>query len=244
MLFSVCFYAWTAVVALAATPLLLAPPRYCRDLGRFWARTTFAILRATVGLDYRVIGRDHIPDGPVMFAAKHQSAWDTLAFAVILHHPVYILKRELVWIPIWGWLLNHSGVIAIDRGAGAKALRGMVRRARRFIDQPHQSPPIVIFPEGTRTDPGVTKPYLPGIAALYRDLDVPVVPVALNSGRFWPRGSEPHHAGTITLEFLPPIAPGLDRKTFMTELQHRTEDAALRLDRQAVADLATVDPGN
>ena len=238
-LFSLCFYAWTTVLAVAAIPLLLAPPRYCRDLGRFWARTTFALLGAIIGLRHEVTGRENIPDGPVMFAAKHQSAWDTLAFAVALYHPAYVLKRELVWIPIWGWLLNHSGVIAVDRGAGAKALRAMVRRARRYLDQP-----IVIFPEGTRTAPGASKPYLPGVAALYRELAVPVVPVALNSGHFWPRRSRPRQPGTITMEFLPPIAPGLDRKAFMAELQTRIEQACHRLDDQARAQIAATHAGN
>ncbi len=239
LLFSACFYAWTALVAVAAIPLLLAPPRYCRNLGRFWVRTTFRLLKAIIGLTHQVTGREHIPDGPVMFAAKHQSAWDTLAFASVLYHPVYVLKRELVWIPIWGWLLNHSGVIAVDRGAGAKALRAMVRRARRFHDQP-----IVIFPEGTRSDPGTSRPYLPGVAALYRELDIPVVPVALNSGRFWPRRSRPRRPGTITMEFLPPIAPGLDRKAFMAELERRIEGASRRLDQQAISQLAARETGN
>lgn len=222
--FNILFYAWTTILSIAAIPLLLAPPQYCRALGRFWVRTTFALLAVVVGLRYRVIGGEHVPDGPVIFASKHQSAWDTFAFPVILPHPVYVLKRELVRIPIWGWLLNRSGVIPINRAAGGGAVREMIRSARKVIPRP-----IVIFPEGTRTAPGESRRYHPGVAALYRDLGIPVVPVALNSGLFWPRRSRPRRAGTITVEFLPPIPPGLDRQSFMTELKSRIEAASDRL---------------
>lgn len=223
-IFNVFFYGWTTVLCIVAIPLLLAPPRYCRALGRFWVRTTFALLAAIVGLRYRVEGQQNIPDGPAIFASKHQSAWDTFAFPVILPHPVYVLKQELVRIPIWGWLLNRSGVIPVDRAAGPAALRNMVNRAREVLPRP-----IVIFPEGTRAAPGESLRYHAGVAALYRNLAVPVVPVALNSGCYWPRRSRPRRGGTITVEFLPPIEPGLDRSTFMTELKTRIEDASARL---------------
>ncbi len=171
---------------------------------RFWIRVVLWLLRNTVGLSHRVVGREHIPPGPALFAVKHQSAWDTLAINLIVRDPAIVLKRELTWIPLFGWCLIRTRQIAIDRAGGMSALRGMVKAARAALSEGR---PIVIYPEGTRVAPGVKQPYHAGISALHGALDVPVVPVALNSGVFWPRRSLKLRPGVITIEFLPPCPP-------------------------------------
>jgi 1-acyl-sn-glycerol-3-phosphate acyltransferase len=179
-----------------------------------------------VGLDHRVVGRERVPKEPVIFAVKHQSSWETLALALLLDRPIYVLKRELIWIPIFGLYLLRSGALAVDRSAGAKALRQLIRAAEQAAKSGR---PFLIFPEGTRVAPGQHHPYQPGIAALYDKLNRPVVPVALNSGLFWGRRSFLKKPGRITVEFLEPIPAGLDRRRFMKDLENRLEGASQRL---------------
>ncbi len=161
---------------------------------------------------------------------KHQSAWDTLAVPVLFGDVGIVIKRELLWIPCYGWYARKAGMIPVDRGAGAAALRGMLGRARAVMAEGR---PIVIFPEGTRTAVGTRRPYHPGVAALYTQLDLPVVPVALNSGLFWPRRSFLKRPGRIVVEALAPLPPGLERKAFLAELQSRIETATERLIAEA-----------
>ena len=183
-----------------------------------------------VGLRHTVRGRIYLPPGPIIVAAKHQSAWDTAVFFLLLDNPAYVLKGELLAVPIVGWYLRRSGMVPVDRRGGGRALKRLIAAARQRTDDGR---PLVIFPEGTRTAPGERRRHHPGVAALYRELGLPVVPVALNSGLFWGRRRFVKHAGTITLEFLPPIAPGLDRRAFAKELSHRLDDATARLEAEA-----------
>jgi 1-acyl-sn-glycerol-3-phosphate acyltransferase len=209
---------WTVVLGILFAPTLILPRPVRVRASRLWADGVLAWLRIAVGLRHRVVGA--APRAPVIVACRHQSAWETLAIAAIVEDPAIVMKQELLWLPIIGWYLAALGMIAIDRAGGATALRGMVRRARRAVEQ-HR--PIVMFPEGTRVAPGMRRDYHPGIYALYRELALPVVPAAVNSGHFWPRRSFAKTPGTITLEFLPAIAPGLDRDEFMRELRARIE---------------------
>jgi 1-acyl-sn-glycerol-3-phosphate acyltransferase len=149
-----------------------------------------------------------------------------LALVVVLRDPVFILKKELLAIPFFGWYARRAGMIGVDRKGGAAALKRMMADARAARDAGR---PLVIFPEGTRTAPGAAARYQTGIAALYQMLNVPVVPVALNSGLFWARRAFVKQPGTITLEMLPPIAPGLPRDPFMRRLQDEIEGASKRL---------------
>lgn len=229
--FTVLFYGWTTLLGLAILPLLLGPPRLLAAYGRFWIRGALVILRATVGIDHQVRGQHLVPDGPVILAVKHQSAWDTLAINILARHPAIVLKKELLRIPIFGWCLWRARHIAVDRKGGTAALKEMVAQARA---RAAEGRPLVIYPEGTRTEPGTRHPYHPGIAAIYSALDLPVVPVALNSGLFWPRRSLRMHPGTITVEFLPPIPAGLKRRQFMGELEDSIEGAAERLYGEAM----------
>lgn len=223
-------FAWTAAMMTAALPLLLAPRRWLLAFGRVWIRGLFALLRALVGLDHEVRGRENLPDGPFLVAAKHQSAWDTLVFPLIFADPAYILKRELTWSPPFGWYLLRHGAVPIDRAGGAASLRRMLRGARAVV---RQGRPLIIYPEGTRRPPDTAGDYHSGVAALYRDLDLPVVPIALNSGVFWGRHAFRKQPGRIVVEILPPIAPGLDRRTFMHRLADSLEPATQRLVREA-----------
>ncbi len=207
--------------------LSLPLPRTILSHGfRYWMVLTMAILKIVVGLRIEVRGRENIPKGPALIVSKHQSAWDTGIFFVLLNDPSYVLKKQLLKIPFYGWMLKKGGMVAINRDGGASTLKQMVRDSHAVI---RTGRPLVIFPEGTRSHPGEKLPYHPGVAAVYKHVHVPVVPVALNSGLFWGRRSFAKKPGTIIIEFLVPIAQGLDRKAFMTELENNIEGATTLL---------------
>jgi len=232
LVFNLAFFAVTVLLGAVGLPLLLAPRPRVMQFGRFWARSVLWLLRAIVGLDGEIRGCEKLPAGAFIVAMKHQSAWDTLILPVVLGDPAVVLKRELLWVPFYGWYAARAGSIAIDRGGGPRALRGMVAAARRVTAAGR---PVVIFPEGTRTAPGRRLAYQPGVAALYQALDVPLVPAAVNSGLFWGRRSFLKRSGRITLEFLDPIAPGLGRRELMTQLEERIEAATAALEREVLA---------
>jgi 1-acyl-sn-glycerol-3-phosphate acyltransferase len=227
--FNVGWYAGTTLIALVGAPILLLPRRMVVRWAQFWIRFCLWWLRLTVGLTHRVSGAEHLPAGPMIIASKHQSSWETLAYTLLFPDAAIVLKRELLFIPIVGWAMARAGNIAVERGDGASALRGLVRQARAVIGDKRS---IVIFPEGTRVAVGADKPYHVGTAALYRQLGVPVVPVALNSGVFWGRRQFVKRPGLIDVEIQPAIPPGLDRKRFMALLHERIEGATDRLVRQ------------
>jgi 1-acyl-sn-glycerol-3-phosphate acyltransferase len=225
LLFNAFFFGWTTLCVLLGLPALVSK-NAVQALGGIWIRVTLAALRLIVGLDHRVSGREHIQAGPAIYAAKHQSTWDTLVFKTVLGRPAYVVKQELTWIPLFGWLLRRGGAIAVDRAGGGAAVRRMIAEARRAIAD---GQPIVIYPEGTRAAVGERRAHQPGVAALYSQLGLPVVPVALNSGLFWGRRGFRKTPGRITLEFLPPIPPGLPRKTFLPQLAEAIDSASDRL---------------
>lgn len=228
--FNILFYAWTAAFLVACLPALPFGVAAVHAVGRLWVRVTLALLAASVGLRHQVRGLENLPDGPAIIAPKHQSTWDTLIFALPLRLPAYVLKRELMRIPLFGLYLRRAGMIPVDRSGGSGALKRMVAEAKRAASAGRH---LLIYPEGTRTAPGERRPYHPGVAALYGQLDLPVVPVALNSGLFWRRHAFTKRPGLITVEFLPAIPPGLSRKDFMAELERRIETACERLAREA-----------
>jgi 1-acyl-sn-glycerol-3-phosphate acyltransferase len=236
ILFNVIYGVWSAAMHIICLPLLLGPRSWIYGAAGLWIDVTLWLLKHLVGLDHRVVGAENLPHGQpggqpggsVIFAAKHQSAWETLFLSRYLGYPAFVLKRELLSIPLFGWYLRKVGMIAIDRKAGASALRDMTRQSAEVFAQGRS---LLIFPEGTRVAPGEQRPYQPGIAGLYGLLKVPVVPIALNSGQFWGRKSFVKKPGTITVEFLPPIQPGLDRKTLMRDLENRIETATNALAR-------------
>jgi 1-acyl-sn-glycerol-3-phosphate acyltransferase len=183
-------------------------------------------------LRYEVRGREYLPAGPCLVAAKHQSAWETLKLHLLLPDPAVVLKRELTRLPVWGWFAVKAGMIPVDRGARGRALASLLAGARQVVAEGR---PIVIFPQGTRTAPGTHHPYRIGVGMLYEQLHLPIVPMALNSGLYWPRRAFLKRPGTIVVEFLPPIQPGLDRHQAMHELEARLEAATDRLVAEAAA---------
>lgn len=230
LLFNLGFYLWTLGMLLAFVPALALPRAVTIRGMEIWSAGVMALLRVLTGIRFEVRGREHLPAGACIVASKHQSAWDTIVFHLLLRDPAIVLKRELMWIPLYGQFAAKAQMIPVDRGAAARALRHMIEAARRVVAAGR---PIVIFPQGTRVAPGAARPYLPGVAALYRSLHVTVVPVALNSGLLWPRRSLVRRPGIITLEFLEPIPPGLSRDAFSRTLEGRIEHATDRLVHQS-----------
>ena len=198
--------------------------------GRPWAHGILFLARIICGIRYEVRGTQYITQKPVLYASKHQSAWDTVIFWLLLNKPTFVLKRELLRIPLWGWYLWRMKMIAIDRSAGGAGLKDMLRQAKAAIIDERS---IIIFPEGTRTKPGAMPNYHPGIIALYNQLKVPVIPVALNSGIFWGKNAFIKRPGTIIIEFLPPLQPGMAKEQFSTTLQETIENASQKLQYEA-----------
>ena len=227
-LFNTALFTVTLVLGVLGLPLLFGPRRWICALREFWISLVLILLRWTVGLRHVVEGAENIPKGPYMVAAKHQSAWETLALHTVFRDPAIVLKRELLKLPILGLYIGKVGMVPIDRSAGSSALKSMMGAARKWSSE---NRPILIFPQGTRIAPGEKGPYHSGVFALYRALNIPVVPVALDSGRFWSRQAFVKRPGVITVRILPVIPRGLDRKMFMAELENRIEtesDALLR----------------
>jgi len=231
--FNALFYLALLGYFVVALPTLLLPPRGILRLAQHWARTNLALLRIVCRIDVDWRGLEKIPSGAVLVAAKHQSTWETFALLTILRDPTFILKRELLWIPFYGWFARHAGMIPVDRGGGKAALVAMTARARAALLEGRQ---IVVFPEGTRRPPGAEPRYKIGIAHLYADGAAPCVPIALNSGLFWPRRKFLRQPGTIIVEVLDPIAPGLPMDDFFARLQRDIEAATARLMAQAGGD--------
>jgi 1-acyl-sn-glycerol-3-phosphate acyltransferase len=221
-LFMIWFLLLTLVMAVIFLPLLAVPRKATVWMARYWARATLWGLRVFAGTGERRIGQ--APQGGVLVASKHMSMWDTLALYLALDDPAIVLKRELLRIPFYGWYVWKAAAIPIDRSAGAEALRRMTRVAESVLAEGR---PILIFPEGTRKKPGAAPDYKPGVAGLYSLLNVTCVPVALDSGRYWQGFNK--YPGTISLQFLEPLPPGLKRRDFMTRLEERIETATNKL---------------
>jgi 1-acyl-sn-glycerol-3-phosphate acyltransferase len=236
LLFNALFYANLTIHMVVGLPTFFLPYRVLLVFVRSYARTSLWLLRIVCGIKVEWRGIENIPRGACIIACKHQSAWETFALYAVLRDPAYILKRELMWIPLFGWYTWKAGLIPVNREAGLAALSRMTARARQELARARQ---IVIFPEGTRRPPGAEPIYKPGIAYLYSKADVACVPLALNSGLFWPRRSLRRVPSTIVVEALEPIAPGLDRKTFAAQLQSVLEEATARLVAEGRRDIAT-----
>lgn len=235
--FTVIFLVWSGILSVLALPLLTSRTLTAHGI-TFYQRSVTFLARALIGLDYRIVGQENLPTEPAIYAVAHQSTFEALAMHLVLHQPAVVLKQELARLPFWGWYTRRGGLIPVDRGAGSSALKGLVVHARQALDRGHS---VVIFPQGTRTPPGVRRPYHAGVAALYSQLKRPIVPIAVNSGVFWGRHSLIKRPGTITLEILPPIPAGRPRKEMMQRLYDDLESATDRLVREAGGHLAEAD---
>ncbi|MCK5297209.1 MAG: 1-acyl-sn-glycerol-3-phosphate acyltransferase [Alphaproteobacteria bacterium] len=222
LLFTTVFLIGTGLISVVCTPFLLMPVSWIRKIVRVWTSFIMFSMRKLTGLDYKIIGKENLPSGAVIIASKHQSAFETFAYPAFLDNAVFILKKELMAIPFFGWYLKKIGCVGIDRSAGASAAKKMLVGCTRELEKGKQ---IIIFPEGTRTAHKANKPYQSGIYLLYKRCGVPVIPVALNSGQFWGRKTFTKKAGVITIEFLPAIQTGLNKQDFLAKLKENIETA-------------------
>jgi 1-acyl-sn-glycerol-3-phosphate acyltransferase len=228
--FNVLWFAMTAGLASFTLPLLLGPPTAARGVARLWARITLALLRVVCGIRVEVRGAEHIPPGACVIAAKHQSAFDTVVWLALLPNVAYVLKKELLAIPLYGWLAKHAGMIPVDRAGGGAALRGMLRAATTALAEGRQ---VVIFPEGTRTAPGQRIPYQPGVVAIAGASPAPVIPVATDSGRLWGRRAFLKRPGVIRISVMPSLPGGLPRAKLLAALEGAIEPETDRLMAEA-----------
>lgn len=227
---SLVFMAWLylsmATLAVVFSPTLLMPWQVSMGIIKLWARSVLFGLRWICGVRVEIHGTQYRPTGPALIAAKHQGMLDVIAPFTFLDAPCFVLKKELMYLPFFGWYAWKTKMIPIDRSDGARALKSMVVRAKERLAQGRQ---ILIFPEGTRTAPGQPSDYKPGVAALYRDLESECVPMATNSGVHWPAHGIDRTPGTVVFELLPAIPAGLKRHDFMRQLKDQVETASTAL---------------
>lgn len=228
VLFNTIFYISLITYMIVGLPFLLLPHRYLMMMVRVWSRFFVWLTAHLAGIKLEVRGREHLRSGPLLIAAKHQSLWETMALLQFFDDPCFILKRELTYLPLFGWYLSRTGQIPVDRRGGAKVRNELLKRTREAILS-GAGRQLIMFPEGTRRPVGAPPAYRSGIAHVYEALGVAVTPVAMNSGVFWPRRSLKLRPGTIVIEFLPDIPPGLPRDTFMHDLETAIETATNRL---------------
>jgi len=232
LLFNLLFYVTTTLFVVLGSPLLFAPRRWAMAALAVHSRFELWLLKLIVGTKLEVRGAEKLPKGPCLVASKHQSAWETFALIPLFRDPALLMKRELFWIPFHGWFSHKFEMIPVDRDKGPAALRRMLREARKRVADRRE---IIIFPEGTRRPPGAPPDYKTGVILLYEALGIPCVPVALNSGVFWPRRSLERRPGTIVVEFLDPIPPGLPKAEILARLTEAIETASARLLAEAKA---------
>lgn len=223
LIFNILFFLWTAIAVTTGLPALLGHRRHVHDAARRWGKGTNFLLKHIVDIDVEFRGREYLRGGPHLIASKHQSIWETAMIETLVPDCTIVLKRELTWIPFFGQLLLASEMICINRKSGMKVIDQIVEGAR---EQMAKGRSVWIFPEGTRRNPGAAPQYKYGIYALYHNLNLPVIPVALNSGYFWGRRHFIKKPGKIVLEVLPPIAPGLKARAFLKQLEQVIETAS------------------
>jgi 1-acyl-sn-glycerol-3-phosphate acyltransferase len=226
ILYGFWYYGVTVVLALLYLPLLIMPRHALREGIKVWARLLIWGLRVIGGVRLEVRGLERIPSGPALLAAKHQSMFDIVPAFALMPDALFVMKRELVRIPVFGWHNVKAGSIVIDRGGQAKTMRKMLADARERFKEPRQ---LLIFPEGTRRPAGAPPDYKPGVAGLYRELQVPCIPVATNTGMHLNTAGLPTSPGVVVYEVLEPIPPGLKRADFMRALEERIETASTAL---------------
>lgn len=235
LLFNLLFYLMVLVLLVLAAVTLALPPRAMLGIARIWARGTRWMLRHVAGIGVEWRGLEKIPPGGILIAAKHQSALETVVLASVFPNFAFVVKRELFWLPIFGWCLLRAGMIPVDRDAGKSAITSLLEHARKAIADGRQ---VIIFPEGTRRPPGAPPRYKHGIAFLYADCNAACVPIALNSGLYWPRRSFMRYPGIVQIEVLDAIPPGRDREIFFAGLEQTIETATARLVEQGRQELA------
>ncbi|MGL3607358.1 lysophospholipid acyltransferase family protein [Rhizobium sp. G187] len=234
ILFNTAFYANMILRMIFLSPIyFLLPRKKAFFIPKDWATSSCWLMEKIVGTTFTVEGLENIPEGGYILAPKHQSFWDTFALLPYLDDPVYILKRELMWIPIFGWYVAKQRMIPVNRGAKGRVMAQVIERTKQEMASGRQ---LIIYPEGTRRPPGAAPEYKYGIARLYRDLGVPVVPVAMHPGLFWPRRKSQRYPGHFKVQILPAIQPGLDPDVFFDKLTTDLEAASDALLIETVRD--------
>jgi len=226
LVFNVLFYLVLAFWVIVGIPTYLMPRWAIMNIARYWARSSIWLMRVICNIKVEYRGLEKIPKGPLIVASKHQSMWETFALLQFFDRPLFIYKRELAWIPFFGWYLIKAKMIGVDRGGGMRSLMEMARRAPEEIRRGRQ---LIIFPEGTRTAVDAPPGYKTGVGQIYVNSRVACLPVALNSGLFWPRRTFMRYPGTLVVEFLDPLPPGLPRNEFTARVSTVIEDATNRL---------------
>src|SRR6195952_2306563 len=230
LIFNVLFYLLLAFWVIVGIPTYAMPRSGLMHISRLWARSSVWLMRVVCNIKVEYRGLEKIPPGPLIVASKHQSMWETFALLQFFDQPLFMLKRELKWIPLFGWYLVKSDMIGVNRGAGGRALLAMTRRAGEEVRRGRQ---LIIFPEGTRTPVDAPPSYKTGVAQVYVDCGVTCLPVAVNSGLFWPRRNFMRYPGTLVVEFLDPLPPGLTRDQFIKQVSTVIDQATSRLGKAA-----------
>jgi 1-acyl-sn-glycerol-3-phosphate acyltransferase len=225
-LFKTLFYLWTGIFCILYLPLMWLPRNGLIACQRVWSHGVLVILRLIMNIKLEIRGRDKIPQDGGILAMKHQSSFDTFVMHTIVRYPAFVMKQELIKIPLYGSFCLNTGMIPIDRDGGLKALKNLMKKSSETINEGRQ---LIIFPEGSRTIPGDHVEYQSGIFGIYKFTKEPVIPVALNSGVFWPKKGPLVAGGTIVFDFLNPIEAGKSKDDFMATLENRIEDASTKL---------------
>ena len=227
ILFTICYYIYSLVVFILMIPTFFFPRKWAMIMPIVWTGGGVLLLKWICGIKLNVEGKENLPHTKgYIVASKHQSAMETNIFHNLIPDAFYVFKKELLWIPFAGLYGLKTGCLPIDRKGGGTALRKMFIGAQKRFKNGQN---MVIFPEGTRTKPGEEKPYAPGIALMYEYCNVPVIPVALNTGYCWPKNSFLRHPGTVTVRILPAIKPGLPKREFLHVLQQTIENEQKKL---------------
>jgi 1-acyl-sn-glycerol-3-phosphate acyltransferase len=226
LVFNVLFYLGLVFWILVGIPTFLMPLRGIVTVAQLWARTSIWLMRVICNIKVEYRGVEKIPEGPLIVASKHQSMWETFALIQFFPKPLFIVKRELKWIPFFGWYIIKADMIGVVRGAGGRSLTEMTRRAGEAVRRGRQ---LIIFPEGTRTAVDTPPRYKAGVAQVYVECGVRCLPVALNSGLFWPRRTFMRYPGTLVVEFLDPLPPGLSRNEFIARVSSSIKSATRQL---------------
>jgi 1-acyl-sn-glycerol-3-phosphate acyltransferase len=230
LVFNLLFYFLLVLWLLFALPTFLMPRTAILAVAKGWSKSNLFLMRIICGTRVEFRGTDKIPKGPLIVASKHQSMWETFALLPFFDQPLYILKSELKWIPLFGWYAIKADMIDVERDAGARALRNMTRRAGEAVREGRQ---LIIFPEGTRRPVEAPPRYKHGVAQVYKQSGVACLPVALNSGLFWPRRNFMRYPGTLVVEFLDPLPPGLARDELIDRMRDAIESATDRIVKDA-----------
>jgi 1-acyl-sn-glycerol-3-phosphate acyltransferase len=226
LVFVALFYLWSVFVAVGLSPLLLGPRQLVMKMINVWGKGIVWLLEICCDIKVEVRGKQYMPTSGALVASKHQCMFDVFAEFAWLPNACFVTKKELMWIPFFSWWAYKTRMIVVDREGGATTMRKLIKDAKdRFADNRQ----LLIFPEGTRTAPGAPPAYKPGVAGIYREIDVPVHPVATNSGVHWPAHGFIRTPGVIVFEYLEPIPPGLKRAEFMRLLEERIETASNKL---------------